>query len=87
MPAMPWRLPSARWPVGAVSHAHSRGALGGSARKGLKLAGGGLCGRPSGSTAAISPEQSFLLLGLDSASPLAGAAAASDSEEGQGALP
>ena len=27
-PAVPWRLPSAHWPVGAVSHTHSRGALG-----------------------------------------------------------
>lgn len=29
MPAVPWRLTSAHWSVGAISHIHSRGALGG----------------------------------------------------------
>lgn len=83
-PAVPWRLPSAHWPVGAVSHTHHEGC---GARKGLRLAGGGLCGLPLGSITAVSPEQSFLLSDLDSAGPLAGAAAASGSEEGQGASP
>lgn len=48
-----------------LPHPLTRGP-GWGARKGLRLAGGGLCGLPSGSITAVSPEQSFLLSDLDS---------------------